>query len=503
MVDNWFTFTANLEGGLIENVPPLEQGTNLPGSLRDAQNFEPSVVGGYKKVKGYTKFDTAAVPGTGDIFGVFAFKGKAIACRNDKIYESSGSGWTLIHTQVGTPITHYMVDRFNYGAGDKILLVDGTNLPITWDGTTIVTLAMAPPTATSVHSFANHIFFTAGSDLVFSAPNDETDYTVPSGGGLINTGTTKTGLSIWRDSLYVFGERRIEKLSGTNSSDFVRTEVTSRLGITTNKSIRELSGDVYYLSHDGVRTISGTDRIGDVQLESVTRSIPDTIAELPFLDSTFSVSSVVVNEKSQYRLFTGKSTAPDSSAQGILGGIRLNSRRELSLEWFKTKGFNTIYSDSDVFGNSELILHADFSGFVHQEETGSDFDGADINGFIRFPFWPFEDNEIRKTYYKGRIYIDANTSVAPILNYNLDYLARTQIQPAAINLGTGETGFAFYSDPSAVYGISIFGDDLPAVPEVNLIGSGNNVSFSITANDTLGEFSVQNITIEYATHDRR
>ena len=496
-MDGWKTFSASLEGGLIENLSPLYQGMNFPGSLIEAQNFEPSAIGGYRKILGYSKYDTDAVPGTGDILGVFPFKDMVLACRNDKVYKSTGSGWTSIHTQSSTPTSHYMADRYDWSS-EKIILVDGTNKPITYDGTTITTLS-----STSVKAFSNHMCFTVGYQVVISSPNDETDYTVANGAATLNTGTSKTGLGVWRDSLYIFGINAIDKLTGTSTADFNLIPVTDKLGIVSNKSIREVSGDIYYAAHDGVRTISGTDRIDDIELKSLTRRIPNTIETLPYKSSLYDLSSCLIRGKAQYRLFTGNGSISDSDAQGLLGGIRLDSQGNEILEWFNLRGINCSYCDSDIYNNTETIVHAGYDGYVYEQESGNDFGGSDINAYIRFPYWPLEDNEIRKTLYRGRIYLFAEAAVLPMLQYNYNYLENVSLQPPAINLGTGETGFAFYSNPSSLYGTSSYGTDFSVTAKKNLVGSGNNVSFVITANDSLGSFSVQNITIEYALNDRR
>jgi len=501
MVDRWSTYTVSFEGGLIENLPPLEQGANFPGSLREAQNFEPSSIGGYRKIMGHAKYDTEVVPGTGEILGIFPFLGFVLACRNDKIYRSSGSGWTLIHTQPYTPTSHYMCDRYNWSS-EKIILVDGTNRPITYDGTTVTTLSSAP-TATSVKSFSNHMCFTDGNQLVISSPNDETDYTVANGAAVINTGTEKTGLAIWRNALYVFGTNSIDKLVGTSSADFSLTTVTDRLGIVSNKTIRELSGDIYYVAYDGVRTISGTDRIGDIQLESITRNIPDTMESLPFRNSAWDVSSAVVREKSQYRVFVGKSDIDEIEGLGLLGGIRLSSQGSITMEWYRLKGINCVYSDSNIHNNVETVVHAGYDGYVYQQEQGNSFNSVDINAYIRFPYWPLGDNEIRKTLYKGRIYLFAQANVSPVLQYTFNYLDSGTIQPPAIQLGTGDTVFDFYGDMSSTYGAAVYGENFAVTSKNNLVGSGNNVSFLINANDSLGSFSVQNITVEFSTNDRR
>lgn len=65
MADAWQTHAFEFRGGLISNLPPLQQGTQLPGSARTLKNFEPSTTGGYKRIEGFTKYNTAVVPAYG------------------------------------------------------------------------------------------------------------------------------------------------------------------------------------------------------------------------------------------------------------------------------------------------------------------------------------------------------------------------------------------------------------------------------------------------------
>lgn len=69
-----------------------------PGRLLVARNVEQKSEGGYRRVDGYAKYDTNAVPGDGDVLGVHFFQGKVYAFRNDgssaKMYSSTGAGWT-------------------------------------------------------------------------------------------------------------------------------------------------------------------------------------------------------------------------------------------------------------------------------------------------------------------------------------------------------------------------------------------------------------------------
>ena len=61
----WQTFPVEFRGGLITNVSPLQQGINAVGSARELRNFEPSIEGGYRRIQGYTKYNSTAVPSYG------------------------------------------------------------------------------------------------------------------------------------------------------------------------------------------------------------------------------------------------------------------------------------------------------------------------------------------------------------------------------------------------------------------------------------------------------
>jgi hypothetical protein len=66
MPTTWSTYPIEFKGGLITNMSPLQQGINAPGSARTLKNFEPSIEGGYRRILGFTKFDSNIVPPYGN-----------------------------------------------------------------------------------------------------------------------------------------------------------------------------------------------------------------------------------------------------------------------------------------------------------------------------------------------------------------------------------------------------------------------------------------------------
>ena len=67
MPTRWETFPVELTGGLVSNLSRLQQGLKQPGSARVLENFEPSPKGGYRRINGFQKFDTALVPAYGPV----------------------------------------------------------------------------------------------------------------------------------------------------------------------------------------------------------------------------------------------------------------------------------------------------------------------------------------------------------------------------------------------------------------------------------------------------
>jgi hypothetical protein len=95
----------------------------------------------------------------------------------------------------------------------------------------------------------------------------------------------------------------LKGLVGNNISDWAVQHVTDDLGCLASDSVIEIGGDLIFLSQDGIRPISGTDKIGDVNLETLTKNIQSFISDVIFNNDLDAVSSVIIRNKSQFRLF--------------------------------------------------------------------------------------------------------------------------------------------------------------------------------------------------------
>jgi hypothetical protein len=500
-MDRWETFAIPLGGGVVQNMPPLEQANNLPGSLTRGVNFETSREGGgYRRVSGYAKYDNNEVPNTGQLLGTFVFDGEVIACRGDGIYESGGSGWTQLNSgDLNTGAEKYWGHRYNWGV-ESIILADKVNKPFKYDGSTLTRLTDAPSGVSVVQAFKRHMFMANGNLLTFSAPNDETNFAAADGAGEINVGFDIIGLGLWRDQLYVFGRNQIAKILGNNSSDFVLTPVTSRIGIVHRDTLQELSGDLVFLADDGVRTIAGTERIGDVEMGSISDPVYKSMYKLAkqFASGTF--SSCIVAEKGQYRLFPVLGTEELTNTIGYVGCMDLTTQGQ-TYEWFELQGFQAVCADADYFDSLEIVVHGGFDGFVYQQEQGNSLGQENIVAYMELPYITYGDPRIRKTLYKVTAYANIEGIVSIIANVLFDYNSPQTLQPAETPLTSNTTTFQAFG--TATFGGDEFGADPDITATINVVGSGLTNTIVISSNDQLAAYSVEEIVFEYGISGRR
>jgi hypothetical protein len=99
------------------------------------------------------------------------------------------------------------------------------------------------------------------------------------GAGSIKLSDQVIGLKSFRGDLIIFCRNSLHKLININdSSNIAVVPITQNVGCLSSHSIQEIGGDLVFLSPDGIRSVAGTSRIGDVELGSVSRQIQSVIS---------------------------------------------------------------------------------------------------------------------------------------------------------------------------------------------------------------------------------
>ena len=391
--------------------------------------------------------------------------------------------------------------KYNFSGTEKIALVDGLNEPALYDNATFTVLLDAPTDvigATFVAEVKNHLFFAKGSTVTFTAPYSDTDFSVANGGGNINVGGTVTALAVFRQQLIIFTETSIHQLTGNTVADFNLQPITTDIGCIDSDTVQEIGGDVMFLGPDGLRLVSGTDRIGDFGLAVVSKTIQDTMTS--FISANTSFTSCVIREKSQYRILGFNNNITEENAQGILA-TQFAPQGGDNMAWAETRGIRANVADSNYNQNTEVVLFSHDDGYLYQMESGNSFDGANIKTTFATPHMPISDPRRRKTFYKLFLYTDPQGSVSFNVSLKLDFDSQGTIQPAPLSILNTQGVVGFFG--TGTFGSTKFGTKLLKLFEAQVVGSGFTVSFQFDSDDTNPPYSIDALTVEYGLNDRR
>ena len=515
MADNLRTFAVACSGGLVLNQDPLTQGSQLSGTAIRLINYEPALNGGYRRISGYTNTygevpgaATTAVLGvhiSADINdGIFATRKPSSGNNYLHKWNSTTSSWDTI-TTVGSPtmtgVSKVRFESFNWGT-PKFAMVDGVNPASTWDGTTYVQLTGgdAPSAPSIVSAFNNHLFLAGDSSapyhLFFSAPLDETDWTPASGAGVINVGFQIVQLKAFRNELFIFGKNNIKRLVGNNIADFQLQNVTSNLGCVAPDSVAEFNGEIIFLAPDGIRPVTGTDRIGDIELATLSKPIQSIFEDYTANEDLATMTTVVVKKKSQFRVFFA-----NQDSLGIIGAIRRSGQGGTGFEFSQLVGIGVNCADSGYIGDEEFVIHGDSSGYVYRQEVGNNFNGIEIFSLYQTPFFYMDDPALRKTYYDLDTYMRSEGSVTVSVGVEYDYGNPETSISSSYALST--EGAAAYYDKATFDATDIYDGNPSPVEHTNISGSGKSVSISYVTNSTDPSHTIQAITLTYGLGDRR
>ena len=492
----------NCQGGLVLNRSTFMM---QPGEALELINFEPDIEGGYRRINGFSKYVSAVVPYTSSasekILMVATFGDYVLAARGTKIYSATagGSSWTERDTG-RTSAGKYNFERFNFDGTDKIVVVDGANYPTIFNSSLSATDASTSSIEGSkyVAAFKNHMFYagksTTKQEIVFSQPFDEDAFNSGSGAGSIKVDDTVTGLKVFRDNLFIFCENRIFKVSGSTSSDFAVTAVTRDIGCINGDTIQEFAGDLIFLAADGLRTVAGTARIGDVELGTISSNVQSIFDEN--LSSASEFESVVIPDKTQYRIFFTKSATAQNATKGVACVLKGQS-----FEFSELRGIRPACTDGFVSSGDVIILHGDYSnGYIYRQESGNDFDGTAINGKYRSPDMTFGDAGIRKHMQRVIINYAPDSTIDADLFLRYDYEDPSSPRPAAYSLSASDI-VAVYG--TGVYGTSTYGGASQPLVRQPVEGSGFAVALRVNDGGSTAPYSLKGFQLEYQLGARR
>ena len=414
----------------------------------------------------------------------------------------SGAGQYRPSAPTMTGVTKVRFESFNWGAVSKFAVVDGVNPAAVYDGTNYiqVTDTTAPTDPTLVAVFANHLFLAGDASqpysLHFSATTSETDFNPSNGAGVINVGFKIIQIKAFRNELFIFGKNQIKKLVGHHRGNFVLKTVTNNLGCLSPDSVVEFNGDLIFLAPDGIRPISGTDRIGDIELASLSKPIQSIFENYSNNEDLDSISIIVLKKKSQFRLFFS-----NQNSLGVIGAIRRTGQTGRGFEYSQLVGIEVVAGHSNYIEDEEYVIHGDSSGKVYRQESGNTFDGSNIFSIYQTPFVYMDDPETRKTMHNITTYLRSEGVVEVALGIEYNYGDTDILVPTDFEFTT--EGAAAYYDTAKFDAAEIYDGNPSPIRSTDITGSGKSISINYVTNTDQPSHTIQAYSITYGLGDRR
>tara|TARA_R110000824_G_scaffold121196_1_gene277158 strand:- start:205 stop:1944 length:1740 start_codon:yes stop_codon:yes gene_type:complete len=412
--------------------------------------------------------------------------------------------WTLRDTG-RTSAGKYRYERFNFDGNNKLICVDGANAPVVFNSAMSATDVSESAVAGSkfVAAYKNHMFYagksTTPQEVIFSEPLDEDDFDAADGAGSIKVDDTIVGLKAFRDSLFIFCENRIFKLTGSSLSDFAVQPVTRNIGCINGDTIQEFAGDLMFLGPDGLRTVAGTAKIGDVELGTISKNVQGLFDKNIVEADLF--ESVTIPDKTQYRLFFTKATVTQNRSRGVVCVMK-----ETGFEFSETLGIRPACTDSFISAGDVTILHGSFDGYVHRQEKGNSFDGSTILGRYRGPDISFGDAGLRKHMQRVILNYEPEAGISANLILRYDNESTGSARPAPYSITTSNVGAqygtAIYSTASSETQFVYGGGTQPLVRQP-VEGSGFTVALKVDDEGVSSPYSLKGFQLEYQVGARR
>ena len=533
------------EGGLDKSSSSFEL-LRRPGSATRLRNFEVDVAGGYRRVNGFSVFggDSAARPNSSNqVLGLHVYADGVIACSGTNIYFSlDGTSWLQINrdsvagggdnystftgrsalARTSQGKAHFATYEGDTAYGEVIITDEGSGVkPFyfkmtgtgalsdrTYFAKEITVDGSVYPKFCTIHD--KHLVVggssTEPNGIHYSGTSDIDDFS-SSGSGTIILDDQVVGLRSFREDLIIFCRNSIWKLSNINNSSTIAVEpITKNIGCLDGKSIQEIGGDLVFLAPDGIRTLAGTVRIGDVELGTVSRAIQPIIKDIADNIGTYNISSIVIRDKSQYRLYYGTSSTGTAS-EGIIGTLKTNEQGFTQFQWAETFGIDASTAAASGFNSSgvEKHYHGDYNGYVYNHDTGNSFNPAEVETNIKAeyqtPDLDYGDLGTLKTLKYVKISATPEGEISSSLRIRYNFDDPDSPQPSDYSISVDKP--SLFGNATFTTGSYVFGAASDPITRQVVEGSGHSNYFRVFSDDTKDPYTVNGLYIDYVPSGRQ
>lgn len=458
-------------------------------------------------------FSRAPVSSGTALYALYPNEASEYAQRSDS-FGAEGYGWSRAGydtytgwggTTIGGDPEYLECVRYNFSGaadGERLYFTTGNTAAFSfhfigeslayegWRGNfNTIPTGMAVDTPTHVAAHKHRLFLSFGSSLQFSTAGDPEDWSPVTGAGELAVGEDITKLQsvIGGDTsvLLIYTTTRIYGLYGDSSSNFSLVLLASDLRVDP-KSI-QMFGQPIFLADNGVVFLSATSAFGNFKMKTISNQVSPMLKRL----AGKLVSSIVIPEKNQYRLFfsNGEGLYFTFSGDKLVGIMPVRHDRPPEIVHL---------FHNDATGENEFLFACAASRRVYRSDIGPSFDCRPIDAHLFLAFNASRSARINKAYRRASLEIQAEEGYVTFkAMFDTDYASMsTAPSPQQDVDGTLVNAYSAFDDAlwDEFYwdGYRVSPQDLP------IDGSGENLSLGLSATSYLvWPFTVSGVTTQY------
>ena len=356
----------DVSGGEASSFPA---GNMPPKYATILQNWYPGINGLISKIPGYVAINAAAAAEAfNNSFEYIKSDGttQKLVAGGGKIYTSSGTSLTAIKTglDVSAKVRFAQIN-------DIVLMGNGVNPPMKYDGSSVSTLGGTPPdTGFKPHVHKNRVWWLDKTDKMVayhSALNAPEDYTTEGSAGyldfkyVLKAGDELVDIVTYIDLLVFIFKNHIAIYSGTTpsgtSSDFTLVQLIEGVGAVGTDATVPFGTDLAIVTAQGIQKLTNAVNIGSLKAGTLSLNNEPTLrAAIGEITSSTPLAAVHY-PKYGWLLF--------------LIGTTIYGYSYTWKAWFRIVG-----ADAKGLYVSQNVLYIPGTGYLYQYDSGWSFNGT-------------------------------------------------------------------------------------------------------------------------------
>lgn len=375
-----------------------------------------------------------------------------------------------------------------YGASNlrRCYFVNGVGKAHEYDGVVAVPINTGMPNDTPNHlaAYKLHLFLSfPGGSLQNSATGNPQSWNAVLGAAEIGLGEDITGLIGDSDTaLIVLGRNKVSYLTGDDQNNFFLDTIADDAG-AIEWSAQRVQQPVFF-DDIGLRDLTATDKFGDWRMGSKTFLVEPLIRAKRQAGVTVK-ASLRVRARDQYRLFWSDGT-------GIT--VYMGRKDPETLPFDLGMVVECCCSAEEADG-TEVLLIGDSDGMVYQLDSGNDFDGEDVDAYIRLAFNSVGSQQRQKRWHKATLEVDASATTTLGMTAEYGYADPDQ-PPSPEQSFSVRGGGGFWNE--SLWDQFYWSSPAVGLAEAPIDGLGRNISITVISSAAYEDrHTITGLTLNY------